>query len=77
MKVIQHILQRTFHVVENSKEYWVDFINSDGQILALINRSYWEVSELETREEVRDDKLKEELISFCIAHFNDYDGDYK
>ena len=50
MELDQSTLQRTFTVKHNGKSYHVDYLNSDGQILGLLNRNYWEVSDEEGEE---------------------------
>jgi len=64
-------LNRCFTVEHKGKEYYVDYLNSDGQILGLSNRDYWEVTDGEWYE-IEDENLKQKLITFCIRHFNDY-----
>jgi len=93
MKLIQSILERSFHVKHRGKTYYVSYLNSDGQILGLSNRDYWEIldEELEeldiyvfndtTKKELKqikkNVKLYNKLINFCIKHFEDYQPDYK
>ena len=71
IKILQNTLLRSFAVKHKNKTYYIDYLNSDGQILGLINRDYWEIID-EEWEEIEDEKLKQNLISFCIKHFNDY-----
>jgi len=75
-------------VEHKGKEYYVDYLNSDGPVLGLINRDYWEICDEEgeelniyilsdtTEEEKKqieeNAKLYSKLIDFCIRHFNDY-----
>ena len=70
------------------KFYYVGYLGSDRQILGLINRDTWEILDEELEElcvcEFQNDtkeekeqikkniKLANNLISFCINHFNDY-----
>jgi len=70
MNLTQSTLQKCFTVEHKCKIYYVDYLNSDGQILG-INRNCWEVID-EEWEEIEDNKLKLKLINFCIRHFNDY-----
>ncbi|MBU0977303.1 MAG: hypothetical protein KKD18_02710 [Nanoarchaeota archaeon] len=88
MELKQTVIQKTFTVMHDEKCYCVDYINSDGQILGLINRNNWEIScedseELQLylfkgstkkeKEEVEANlKLADELIDFCIKNFNNY-----
>ncbi len=71
MKILQNTLQRSFQINRKNKTYYVDYLNSDGQILGLSNRDYWEIID-EDWDEIEDNKLKSKLIRFCIRHFNDY-----
>ena len=64
-------MEKNFVVKHNGKVYYVDYMDSDGPILSLINRDYWEVID-EEWEEIEDEKLKKKLIEFCIKHFNGY-----
>ena len=43
MKIEQTILQKSFIVRHLDKSYFVDYINSDGQTLGLVNRDNWEI----------------------------------
>lgn len=88
MKLVQSTLERNFTVKHKRKYYYVNYLNSDGQILGLLNRYHWEVTDEEweeiniyefkdtskkEREQIRKNrKLMEELIKFCIKHFNNY-----
>ena len=71
MKLENSVLQKSFTVKHKGKTYYVDYLNSDGQILGLSNRDYWEVTDGEWYE-IEDENLKQKLITFCIRHFNDY-----
>nr|MBI4156883.1 hypothetical protein [Candidatus Woesearchaeota archaeon] len=64
-------MQRNFTIKHKNKTYYIDYLNSDGQILGLNNRDYWEVIDEEWGE-IEDNKLKQMLINFCIRHFNNY-----
>lgn len=79
MQLIQSSLQRNFTIKHNGKIYYVDYLNSDGQILGLSNRDYWEVldEELENIDDYENKRVFRSLIKFCIKHFNDYQPDYK
>ena len=85
MNLTQSTLQRSFTVKHKGKTYYVDYLNSDGQILGLLNRDYWgvldqDLEELPTYKFTKDkaipnkkeSELKIRLIKFCIKHFNDY-----
>ena len=88
MKLVQSTLQRNFTVKHNGKCYYIEYINSDGQILGLLNRNYWEIWDEDSEEiqiyEFQEDSKKEKiqikknkilakkLIKFCTKHFNDY-----
>ncbi len=70
----------------------MDYLNSDGQILGLLNRYYWEVldegleelniyvfddtTKKELKQIKKNVKLYNQLINFCIKHFEDYQADY-
>jgi len=88
MKLEQTTLQKTFTVKHKGKSYFVDYLNSDGQTLNLLNRNNWEVydkdsEELQIYTFQRDSKKKKEqakknlelaekLVEFCVRHFGDY-----
>ena len=88
MKLIQSTIQKTFIVEHKGKCYSVDFLDSDGHILGLLNRYTWEVRDEEFEElniyefstdtqkekEVvkKNRKLADKLIEFCIKHFDDF-----
>jgi hypothetical protein len=88
MELKQTAIQKTFMVGHKGKCYYVDYLNSDGQIFGLINRNNWEIS-CEDSEELQvylsksstkkekagvenNLKLADELIDFCIKNFNNY-----
>jgi hypothetical protein len=71
MKITKNTLNRCFTIEHKGKEYYIDYLNSDGQILGLSNRDYWEIMDADW-EEIEDERLKQNLISFCIKHFDDY-----
>ncbi len=89
MKLIQTVIQKTFCVKYKGKTYYIDYVNSDGQALALINRNNWEVydedrneldiytfyedSKKRLKEIEKNLRLTDKLISFCISRFNKYD----
>lgn len=92
MKLEQSTLQRTFLVEYKGESYCINYLNSDGQVLGLINRDNWEIF-YENGEEINiytfqsDTKKQKEqikqnrrlvrnLIGFCIRHFKDYQPDY-
>ena len=93
MQLLYSTLEKTFGVKNKGRIYYVSYLNSDGQILGVSNRFNWEVlnedlEELdiyssdepakEKKEQVmKNAKLREYLIKFCIKHFNDYQPDYK
>lgn len=88
IKALQSTLERNFTVEYKGKTYHVSYLNSDGQVLSLLNRDNWEVLDEYFEElpvcQLKDDAKKEKqniktninlskkLISFCINHFNDY-----
>ncbi len=88
MKIEQTTLQKTFVIRYKGKTYLVDYLDSDGQTIRLLNRDYWEVydenseelqiyifKESTKKEKILIDKnikLKERLVEFCIKHFEDY-----
>ena len=81
-------MQRTILIKYKGKTYFIDYLNSDGQILSLLNRDYWEIKnenqeELQIyefqntskkeKEKIRKTRiLHSKLINFCTRHFNDY-----
>ena len=93
MKLTQSVIQKTFTVTHKNKTYYIDYLNSDSQILGLSNRDYWQVldEELEEvciyqfqnaakkeKEQINKNvKLTNRLINFCIKHFDDYQPNYK
>ena len=88
MKLEQATIQRTFTILYRGKTYHVDYLNSTGQILSLMNRENWEIysenNELlniylfkntSKKERFRIKKnidLAKKLVKFCITHFEDY-----
>ena len=84
MKLQQSILNRTFIVNHKGKDYCVDYLNSDGHTLGLLNRDIWEVTEDgesvnvyafkgDNKEEIKKNLiLVRKLINFCVKHFDDY-----
>ncbi|MFH1971026.1 MAG: hypothetical protein ABIJ05_01425 [Patescibacteria group bacterium] len=89
MKRLQTTIQKTFTVKHRGKTYHIDYLNSDGQILGLINRNNWEItdedgeelqihlikgkSKKEKEKVMKDLELAEKLIEFCVKHWDDYD----
>lgn len=89
MELTQTIIQKTFYVEHEGRTYYVDFIDSDGHTLGLLNRNNWEIidedhEELQiwefrsnTKENIKiikeNQKLSDKLIEFCIKNFNKYD----
>ena len=88
MKLEQTTLQKTFIVKHKGKSYFINYMDSNGQTLGLLNRNNWEVCD-ENSEELQvymfqgDGKKKKEqakknlelaekLVGFCIKHFEDY-----
>ena len=81
-------MEKSFTIEHNGKMYYVDYLNSDGQILGLINRDNWEVYEEEgeeldiyffkgakskEKEHIKKNaKLMNRLLKHCIRHFNGY-----
>ncbi len=88
MKIEQTTIQKTFTVSYRNKTYYIDYVNSDGQTLALLNRNNWEIyredhelleiylfkcdSEKEKLMAKKNVELANKLIELCIKHFNDY-----
>ncbi|MBS3151464.1 hypothetical protein J4443_03745 [Candidatus Woesearchaeota archaeon] len=88
MKIEQTTIQKTFEVKHKNKTHYIDYVNSDGQTLALLNRNNWEIytddhelldiylfkADSKTRRDEVDKNLilANKLIEFCIKHFNDY-----
>lgn len=86
MKLEQTIIHKTFVVKLRGNTYYVDFIDSDGQTLKLLNRNNWEVynkdhNELDIYSYYEEDKkrmielnknrkLSKKLIDFCLKNFN-------
>ena len=70
------------------KDYYVDYINSDGQTIALLNRDNWMIYDKDGEElqiylfnkdnKKQKEKIKkkialaEKLIEHCIKHFSDF-----
>ena len=91
MRLLKSTLERNFTVKHNGETYYISYLNSNGQILGLLNRDYWEVLDEEfeeinifqnmTKKEEEQlekiAKLRSKLIKFCINHFNDYQPNYK
>ena len=93
IKITQTVLEKNFTVEYKRKIYYVGYLNSDGQVLGLINRDNWDVydeegeelniyifkdtTEEEKKQIEKNGKLYSKLIQFCIKHFNDYKPDYK
>ncbi|MBE3140154.1 MAG: hypothetical protein IMZ53_06185 [Thermoplasmata archaeon] len=93
MKVVQSSLERSFVVTHKGKEYFVNYLNSSDQIPNLVNRFHWEVfdenhEELnifefenmtnEEKEQIQKNReLRDQLVGFCIKHFNDYNPNFK
>lgn len=69
MQLLQSTLERNFTVKHKGKTYYIDYLNSNGQIL--LNREIWEVIN-EDWKEIENKKLKIKLIKFCINQFNDF-----
>ena len=88
MKLEQTTLQQTFMVKYRRKSYCIDYLNSDGQTLGLLNRDNWEVTDEDgesinvyrfksdtkkEKEQIKQNiKLVRKLIEFCVKHFKDY-----
>jgi len=88
MEIEQSTLQRTFVIKHRGKNYYVNYLNSDGQILGLINRNNWEIfnenseelqiyifkgqSKKDVEKIKKNVKLFDKLVGYCIKHFNDY-----
>ena len=88
MKIKQTTIQKTFEIKHKNDIYYVDYVNSDGQTIALQNRNNWEIfmeddeslniysfkgdSKTRRREVDKNRALANKLIGVCIKHFNDY-----
>ena len=89
MKITQNTLERDFTISFKGKTYFVNYLNSDGHILGLLNRDNWVV--LEDGEEIniyefksdskkqradicKNRKLVRKLINFCSKNFDSYKG---
>ena len=88
MKLTQTAVQKTLYIEINKKTYYVNFVNSDGQILDLLNGNNWEIYDenneeldLYTYNDTNKKRSKEikanwqlanRIIKFCIKHFNNY-----
>lgn len=88
MKIEQTTIQKTFEIMHKNKSYWVDYVNSDGQTLALINRNNWEIltedgelldiylfkgdSKAKKLKVNKNRILADKLVEFCIKCFNEY-----
>jgi uncharacterized protein YutD len=93
MKVVQFSLEKSFVVMHNGKEYFVNYLNSSEIVPSLLNRFHWEVFD-ENHEELnifefedtankekeqiqKNRELRDYLVEFCIKHFNDYKPKFK
>jgi hypothetical protein len=85
MRLTQTILEKHFTVKHKGKTYYISYLNSDKPCLALLNRFNWEILDEELEElniyytngcnkkQIdKNNELIEELISFCMKHFNDF-----
>lgn len=88
MKIEKTVVQKIFFIQYKGKSYVVDYLNSDGQILGLINRNNWEIytddgeeldiyffkndSEEKNKRVNENLILTEKLVKYCIKHFKDY-----
>jgi hypothetical protein len=88
MKLEQTIIEKNFFVKHRGRTWYVSYVNSDGQTLALLNRDNWEIFDDENeelqvylfnnaskkeKEQVESNiALRDKLVSFCMNHFNDY-----
>jgi len=93
MKVVQSSLERSFVVTRNEKEYFVNYLNSSGLIPSLVNRFHWEILDenheelnifefeettMEEKEQIQKNReLRDQIVDFCIKHFNDYNPKFK
>lgn len=75
MKIKQFTIQKTFAIKYKGNDYYVDYLNSNDQILGLINRDNWTIFN-ENQEQIiinkKTEKLLRKLVKFCIKHFEDY-----
>ena len=88
MKLEQTIIEKTFIVKHDGKIYTINYYDSDGFALELLNKFNWEVCEEngekmrnfvpqnmieEEKEKTRKEvKLSNSLIDFCIENFDRY-----
>jgi|GEM_PF-1165340 len=88
MKLVQTTIEKNFFVEHRGRMYYVNYLNSDGQILELLNRDEWEIMDEDheklklyefqasTKKEKakirKNQKLADELIKFCTEHFEEY-----
>jgi hypothetical protein len=93
MNIVQSSLERSFVVVHKGKEYYVNYLNSSEQISSLLNRFHWEIfnenqemlnvfeftdSTVKEKEQIQNNiELRDQLIEFCMKHFNDYKPNFK
>jgi hypothetical protein len=93
MKLVQSSIDKSFVVMYNGKEYFINYLNSSAMVPSLLNRFHWEVFDenqeeldiydlknrtAEEKEQIRNNiLLRDKLIEFCIQHFNDYCPDFK
>ena len=88
MKITGNSLQRNFIVRDKGKNYFVNYICADYPISSLINRSSWEIIDEEGEElqiyffsddtfDIRNIKLFEKIVSYCIENFNNYPLDFE
>ena len=84
----QTVLEKNFTVEHKGRTYNVNFLDSDGQVLGLLNRDIWDIYDEEgeelniyvfkdtTKKELKQIeknlRLHYKLINFCTKHFNDY-----
>lgn len=86
MKLLQTVISKSFQVEYKGKEYTINYTNSDGQTLALLNRDNWEITDEnweeldiyvlnhhtkeQRKQKQKNQRLALKLIRFCIAHFD-------
>jgi hypothetical protein len=70
MKVVGSFINRIWKVKVNGKEYTVDFMDSDFQTLALMNRGNWEVFD-EEGDTVTDQNIVEKVVNVALDNWDD------
>ena len=61
MQIEQNIISRDWTIVHQGRRFYVNFIESDGQTLALCNRDHWQISE----------ETEDGVVEFSVYIFKD------